>query len=246
MLIYPPPLPPNPTISDRFAQMIVGMSIAVGAKMPRDQSRAPVLILLWWRLQRLKARFLALAARARAGPLPPPRTRQPGTRPRPGPGPGPGPLPGPGPGPGPEHRKPQQRLPHKLGWLVAMLGWEVNLSNLLQKLLADPEMQELLRNAPQAGRLLRPLCRMLGVQPDPKILPPPPPRPPRVRPAPPDLGKIGPDPAAPVPTEPAEKPFRKRPLRTEARTRKPKWTYPGTEWRKWGGFWFPEPIRKPA
>ncbi len=91
MLIYPPPLPPNPTISDRFAQMIVGMSIAVGAKMPRDQSRAPVLILLWWRLQRLKARFLALAVRARAGPLPPPRTRQPGTRPDPDLGPDLGP-----------------------------------------------------------------------------------------------------------------------------------------------------------
>ncbi len=128
-----------------------------------------------------------------------------------------------------------------MSWLVGMLGWEAAYGSELQYLLKLPEMHALIRAAPQVGRLLRPLCWMLGVVPDPAILPPPPPRPPRVKPAPP-----APDPAAPVPTEPAEKPMRRRPLRTEARTRKPKWTYPGTEWRKWGGFWFPEPIRKPT
>ncbi len=37
----------------------------------------------------------------------------------------------------------------------------------LQHLLADPAMADLLAAAPQAGRLLRPLCQMLGVRPPP-------------------------------------------------------------------------------
>ncbi len=129
-------------------------------------------------------------------------------------------------------------FPEPFGWLLKLGAWRVApYKQDLEALLADPGMQELLRNAPQTGRILRPLCRMLALTPDPALLPPPPKRVRRTAPSAPE-----PDPAAPIP----EKPMRKRPLRTEARTRKPKWTYPGTEWRKWGGFWFPEPIRKPT
>ncbi len=106
----------------------------------------------------------------------------------------------------------------------------------LEQLLADPEMQELLRKAPQAGRILRPFFRMLALTPDPALLPPPPKRTRRTAPAQ----------TEPAPTEPAEKPMRKRPVRTEPYKRKPKWTEPGTEWRKWRGIWMLEPIRKPT
>ncbi len=103
-------------------------------------------------------------------------------------------------------------------------------------------MQELLRKAPQAGRLLRPLFWMLALKPDPALLPPPPKRVRRTAPVPTE-----PDPAAPAAPEPVpEKPMRKRPVRTEPYKRKPKWTEPGTEWRKWRGIWMLEPIRKPA
>ncbi|HEX3348645.1 MAG TPA: hypothetical protein VHS58_11155 [Acetobacteraceae bacterium] len=47
--------------------------------------------------------------------------------------------------------------------------------NLVQ-LLAEPEMQALLKAAPQLHRILRPLCRMLAAQPSPDLLPPLPPR----------------------------------------------------------------------
>ncbi len=95
-----------------------------------------------------------------------------------------------------------------MSWLRGMLGWEAAYGSELQYLLKLPEMHALIRAAPQVGRLLRPLCRMLGVVPDPAILPPPPKRTRRTAPSAPDR-RIGPDPAAPVPTEPAAKPMRK-------------------------------------
>ncbi len=107
-------------------------------------------------------------------------------------------------------------------------------------------MQELLRKAPQAGRLLRPMFWMLALKPDPALLPPLPKRVRRTAPSAPEPDPAAPDPAAPAPTEPAAKPMRKRPVRTEPYKRKPKWTEPGTEWRKWRGIWMLEPIRKPA
>ncbi|MBV8522612.1 MAG: hypothetical protein JOY71_10905 [Acetobacteraceae bacterium] len=39
----------------------------------------------------------------------------------------------------------------------------------MQYLLADPEMAALLADVPQAGRILRPLCRMLGIRPEPEL-----------------------------------------------------------------------------
>ncbi len=219
-----------PSTAWRFAAIIRDLSGAAGMRMRADPATVPKLSLLQAWLHNTIRRFVALAQRAKAGPLPPPRPRAP----RPAPG-----RPEPTPHP-PRPRQPE--MPRQFLWVVRLLGVEATgCANQLDYLLKDPEMQALLRDAPQVGRILRPLYRRLGRKPDPALLPPPPPRPPRAKPPPPE-----PDPAAPVPTEPAEKPFRKRPLRTEARTRKPKWTYPGTEWRKWGGFWFPGPIRKPT
>ncbi len=104
-------------------------------------------------------------------------------------------------------------------------------------------MQELLRKAPQAGRLLRPLFWMLALKPDPALLPPLPKRVRRTAPPAPNRNRTPPHRSPPH--RPA-KPMRKRPVRTEPYKRKPKWTEPGTEWRKWRGIWMLEPIRKPA
>ncbi len=58
----------------------------------------------------------------------------------------------------------RRRLPLRRAWLVRALGWEVaGYGSQLQALLAEPEMVALLTAAPGVGRLLRPLCRMLGV-----------------------------------------------------------------------------------
>ena len=55
-------------------------------------------------------------------------------------------------------------LPQGRGWLVRELGWEAaGCASQLQALLDDPAMQAVVAAFPGAGRILRPLCRMLGV-----------------------------------------------------------------------------------
>lgn len=54
--------------------------------------------------------------------------------------------------------------PGQWAWLVRAAGWQAAGYGLqLQAILGTPEMVALLRAAPQAGRVLRPVCRMLGV-----------------------------------------------------------------------------------
>jgi hypothetical protein len=60
--------------------------------------------------------------------------------------------------------KPGLTLPHRFGWLVRAVGWRAaGYGGQLQAALQTPEMIELLLVAPQAARILRPLCRMLAV-----------------------------------------------------------------------------------
>jgi len=57
------------------------------------------------------------------------------------------------------------RLPSRAGWLVREFGWEVvAFGSQLQHLLGQPEMQAALAARPGVGRILRPICRMLGVR----------------------------------------------------------------------------------
>ena len=67
--------------------------------------------------------------------------------------------------------KPVEALPRAFGWMVWAVGWRASVyGGQLQTLLHEPEMVELLRASPQAVRILRPLCRMLAV--DPRYLQP--------------------------------------------------------------------------
>ena len=55
-------------------------------------------------------------------------------------------------------------MPRRFGWLVRAAAWRAAVyGGQLQAVLEQPEMVELLKAAPQAGRILRPLCRMLLV-----------------------------------------------------------------------------------
>jgi len=56
------------------------------------------------------------------------------------------------------------RLPREFGWVGRMLPEAGKYAGALRYLLRDPEIAVLLEKAPQAGRMLRPLCRLLGVQ----------------------------------------------------------------------------------
>ena len=55
-------------------------------------------------------------------------------------------------------------LPRRFGWLVQLVGYQAaGHGSQLAHLLSDPEMVALVRDLPQARRILAPLCRMLGV-----------------------------------------------------------------------------------
>ena len=59
---------------------------------------------------------------------------------------------------------PKLRLPSGKAWLVRALGWEAaGYGSQLETVLGEPEMQTLLASIPTLGRILRPVCRMLGV-----------------------------------------------------------------------------------
>ena len=128
---------------------------------------APLIALLaltHGRLWRLAHRFDALALRWRAGTLPRPRASRPG-RPRPA--------------------RPDSAQAPKLptsgrAWLIRLHQPTAQLAGQVEAFLARPDTHALVAAAPQAGRLLRPLCRALGLTPPDYLrLPPRPPRAPR-------------------------------------------------------------------
>ena len=165
------PHPGATEVAHRFALIVGTLSRMVAAHIAKDRAAGPTIVLIWQRLQRLVARFAAMAARAEAGTLrplrprpAPPETQNPQTPPedrpkRPAP--------------------PKNPLPQNFGWLVRMMQVTASSGSQLQYFLSQPEVKAFLEAVPQAGKLLRPLCRALAFHPDPAVLPPPPPRPKR-------------------------------------------------------------------
>ena len=82
------------------------------------------------------------------------------------------------------HRVPAIVLPRRFGWLViAGKHQAAGYGCQLQALLQEPDMAALLEAAPQAKRMLRPLCRALAIELPWTITPPRPPRPRKPRPS---------------------------------------------------------------
>ncbi len=121
--------------------------------------------LLLRRVERLAERFQSLVARWHDGTLRPPRTP---TTPAPRP-----------------QRAPYARLPRERGWINRRVAAAASCAGNLHGLLQRPEMAGFLAEVPRAGRLLRPLCHALAIDPPAFLRLPPRPRPPRVRRAPP-------------------------------------------------------------
>jgi hypothetical protein len=156
---------PRPA-AERFAVLLQYVSEAVSKRTGWALTYS-LIGLIVARLQRIKRRFLRLAARIAAGTYQPRASREPSpTRPAP----------------------PKDPLPRDFGWLRALITPEtVMFAGMLDGLLHDPEMVALMQAAPAAlGRPIRSLCRMLGVQPPPAVALPPRRKPaPRVREQPP-------------------------------------------------------------
>ncbi len=142
-----PPAPPD--LSRRLTLIIEALRRIIAARAGRDRAAVPIVLLVWPYLHRLAARFEALARRVRAGggAVATPRTRPARLAPP---------------------RSPP-RLPRGLAWLIRLAPDAAQLGGQVRHLLADPELACLLATAPQAGRILRPLCRMLGILPGPDL-----------------------------------------------------------------------------
>ena len=141
----------------------------VTAPSQRPKLPAETWVLLYHRLNRLAARFTALFARWQTNTLPSPRTYT----------------------ALPYTQHPTPRLPTTHGWVNHRIPESAPCTGQLDALLHDPELPKFLAAAPQAGRLLRPLVRALGLpEPDWLKLPsrPKPVRPSPAQPAQPDPG----------------------------------------------------------
>ena len=160
MVRFSPPL--QTALPDRLVLIIEGLRRAVSARGPTAGEALPLIFLAWWRLGGLAARFVAPVAAVKAG-----RLRAPGcVRRRAAPGRG-------APSYLPALPPPPYRLPRGLGWLIGLVPETAQLAGPVRQFLDDPEVKALLEEAPQAGRILRPLCRMLAIELPPELRLPP-------------------------------------------------------------------------
>ena len=131
-----------------FSLILTDLRAAIAARASRVRGLEGLLVLVWGRISRASQRLERLIARWRAGCLPGRRVR--GARRAvvvAGEGVAVVPV----------------RVPRGRGWLVAAVPEAGSFGLQLQHALTGPEWAEFLAAAPQAGRILRPLCRMLGV-----------------------------------------------------------------------------------
>ncbi len=172
-----------------FALILRGLCGAIAARGPKAGADLRLIAPALQRVGRLSARFLAVVAAFRAGRLIPPRP-SPDTDQRPAPVSRTRPV--------SEEAQAAatgaaafgllaspklERLPARFGWMLRF-GSEVacHRSQLEHWLTTNPELGKLLAAAPHAGRILRPLCHMLGIPLPPALRLPP--RPPGHKPEP--------------------------------------------------------------
>ncbi len=155
-LNYVPPTMVEPTnLPERVATILNGLRDLAARHAVRNWVLIPVTVLFSAYLGSVIRRFTALAARVAAGTmrLRPPRPKRPDIARDRGP--------------------PKPRLPSRVGWVIEWLGYHaMGRSSQLRHLFTDdPEMVALMAASPQGGRIFRPLCRMLRIEPGPDLPP---------------------------------------------------------------------------
>ncbi len=153
---------PKTALAGRLAPTIKGLIQAFGNVAVQRPALAPILQLLYLRLFALVGRIDRLATRLRDGTLPKPRHRAPKSPTAPNPA-----------------RPPALRLPSGRGWLFHIAQRVAQWAPNVEIYVNHSDVIALAAAAPQAGRLLRPLCRLLLVPIPEHIRLPPRPRKPR-------------------------------------------------------------------
>ena len=132
-----------------FSSILSDLQAAIAAVAARERSLTVLLVAVWGRIARMRARLERLIAQWRAGTLPQPRGKQ--VR-RAG------------------VRAVRQHYPSGAAWLQKRVWGAGAFGTQLQHLLTDQECAAFLAAVPQAGRVLRPLFHMLGVSPVPEVV----------------------------------------------------------------------------
>ena len=127
-----------------FSNLLSGLQAAIAVVAARERALTVLLVAVWGRIGRISKRLERLIALWRAGMLPAPRVRR-------------------GRVPGTQVSKPVSVIPATPGWLLVAVREAAPFGAGLESMLSEAECVEFLAAAPQARRLLRPLCRMLGV-----------------------------------------------------------------------------------
>jgi len=169
-----------------FALIVESMCRAIAVRAARDVVGRAALVVLWSRLRRLARRVGNVAQRVAEGRFDPrPRSPAPAGRARRGTAPS---------------------WPGGLRALARLAPETVCYGGQLRALLAEPEIAAMLAAAPRLARHVRPLCRLLGVEPPPPLPAPQRPaiQPPRVDRAPP-AASSGRQDAPPAETSPSPK-----------------------------------------
>ncbi len=155
---------PTTPLSENLARTVDLLREKVGQHAVKFRALAPLILLVWNRICRLRNRFTRMMLLWERGQLPTARPRaKRATKPRPKPEPG-------------------LRLPRGKMWLVKLVPFTAENIGHIEGLLNDPDVKALVAAHPQAGRILRPWARMFGIAlPDHLKLPPRAPRKPRPR-----------------------------------------------------------------
>ena len=132
-----------PELAQRLGMILAALAALVAARFLRRPGLAGLIIPLWRRLTHVARRFRAAMRPTVRRRLPVPRnpTNKDAT-----------------------DKVATVRLPGGRGWLVRELGYEAaGYGSQLEALLSEPAMRAALVAMPRVRRVLRPLCRMLGL-----------------------------------------------------------------------------------
>ena len=126
-----------------FSAILSDLQAAIAVVAARERALTVLLVAVWARIARIRTRLERLIARWRVGNLPATRTsgvRVSGTAVR-----------------------TASIIPTVPAWLLVAVREAASVRSQLEHLLSDAECVEFLAAVPQAVRILRPLCRMLGI-----------------------------------------------------------------------------------
>jgi len=134
-----------------FNQILSDLQAVIAAKAARDRSLTVLLVAVWARIGRMRTRLERLVALWRAGNLPAARKSEVGRVRAP-------------------RSTPRLKFPTGAAWLARRVWGAGAYGSQLAHYLSDEECAAFLAAVPQAGRILRPLLDMLGVEEVPAVV----------------------------------------------------------------------------